>query len=255
MHIHIATPMYGGSCKAIYVQSLMATISDLPKNGHSVSYSITANESLITRARNHMARIFMEETSADYLLFLDADQGWVSTDILRMIESKKQLIGGAYPIKMIDWQTLAVAHDLNLDENMFDITSRYPINFLEEEPDFSKIDINQPLEIEGIGTGMMLIHRSVFEELKSICRTYTDFDLISGKQIEVTDYFSTDIDPKTNSLLGEDLSFCNKWRSLGNKVYAALWTKTAHAGDYVFGGNFEKFVEINKQIKKLEKNK
>jgi hypothetical protein len=57
MHVRIATPMYGGNCKGIYVDSVMALTFALARDGHEVSFSKIYNESLITRARNNLKRL------------------------------------------------------------------------------------------------------------------------------------------------------------------------------------------------------
>jgi hypothetical protein len=60
--VMIATPMYGGMCTGHYVHGLLMTMQQLGELGFNVSWCQIMNESLITRARNELARIFLEST-------------------------------------------------------------------------------------------------------------------------------------------------------------------------------------------------
>jgi hypothetical protein len=84
--------MYGGNCKGVYTESLINLLLVLSKAGHQVVYTKIYNESLITRARNSLVREFYLSKS-DALLFIDADHGFNADDVLRMINSGKDLIG------------------------------------------------------------------------------------------------------------------------------------------------------------------
>ena len=70
--LFIATPMYGGMCAGAYVQGLLFTIRKMQEVGVEVRWCQMSNESLITRARNELVRLFLE-TDCDYLMFIDAD--------------------------------------------------------------------------------------------------------------------------------------------------------------------------------------
>ena len=90
MHLHIATPMYGGNCKGVYLDGLMALTFELAKKGYQVSFSKIYNESLITRARNNLVHEF-EKSGADALLFVDGDEGFDHMDVISMIESERYM--------------------------------------------------------------------------------------------------------------------------------------------------------------------
>ena len=68
----IATPMYGGMCTGPYVVGLLGTMNKMRSVGVGVYWAQIMNESLITRARNELARLFLEK-GMDYLMFIDAD--------------------------------------------------------------------------------------------------------------------------------------------------------------------------------------
>ena len=70
--IMIATPMYGGMCTGGYALSLLGAWKTLTQLQCETYIATLTNESLITRGRNDLARMFLER-DADYLMFIDAD--------------------------------------------------------------------------------------------------------------------------------------------------------------------------------------
>ena len=58
-HVLIGTPCYGGMCHEGY-NSMISTMTNLPKCKVGVSIKTITNESLVTRARNHIADCFIK---------------------------------------------------------------------------------------------------------------------------------------------------------------------------------------------------
>jgi hypothetical protein len=181
------------------------------------------------------------ESDADYLFFIDADEGFNTADVIAMIETKKDLIGGIYPMKNINWENVRKAA-LEGKENLEDYSGIFAMNLL---PGRTTLKISEPVEVSEVATGLMLIHRSVFEKMEPLCLKYAvnnqkaefDFDQM------VTEFFATSI-TEDGILLSEDYHFCRKWREMGGKVYAAPWVSVVHAGDYVFSGKYVSELEL-----------
>jgi hypothetical protein len=251
MKIFIATPMYGGMAKSVYVASISDLTRELSMKGHVVTHTSITNESLVTRARNTLANEFMK-TDFDALLFVDADHGFVAADVVTMIESGKDLIGAPYPMKAIDWNNVRKAA-LAGKENLELYSGLFALNFLDEEQTFRA---DEPFKVKDVGTGMMFIRRNVFEKLKEVCETYkfnTIGDVIPFGQ-ETVEYFKTMITPAPESvLLSEDYAFCRMWRELGGDVWAAPWVRITHAGEYNFSGRLLATLEIG-QMNSIEDN-
>lgn len=119
--------MYGGMAKSVYVAGISDLTKELSAKGHTVIHTSITNESLITRARNTLANEFMK-SDFDALLFVDADHGFVASDIVKMIESDKDLIGAPYPMKAIDWSNVRKAA-LAGKENLELYSGLFAINF------------------------------------------------------------------------------------------------------------------------------
>ena len=103
--IFIATPMFGGQCNYMYMISLINVLTKLGQAGIPAMFEVAANESLITKARNILVEGFLR-SNATHMLFIDADLGFDGDDIVRMIQADKELIGGQYAKKKINWDVV-----------------------------------------------------------------------------------------------------------------------------------------------------
>lgn len=233
-NIFIGIPMYGGVCTGENaIGHINATKLFLDK-GIGYNWQFLYNESLITRARNGLVKMFYE-TECTHLLFIDADISYRAEDIVSMIDADKDIICGVYPKKRIAWEKIndALAKGITGDD-LKHYTGDLVINKL-NYVDTPIEDKSQPVEIFNGGTGFMLIKRSVFDLLKPHCPTYTN-DMLPGQQEVVTEYFATSIEPDSNRLLSEDYHFCRLARLNGIKVWAAPWVELGHIGSYKFEG-------------------
>ena len=233
--ITIATPMYGGICHNSYMKSLFSLTNTLSQKGYRVNYSELSNESLITRARNTLTEIFLR-TGNDYLLFIDSDQGFNVDGIVRMIEEDVDLIGAAVPMKGINWERVRIAAK-NDEPNLSKFTAIYNVNISQDQKELLRVNPGQKVEVDYIGTGVMLIKRDVFQKLKEFTPSYRlDQQNLAGIQYGETvyDFWRTSIDPESKRLLSEDYNFCSMWKKLGGKIYLAPYVKVVHVGTYWF---------------------
>lgn len=251
MKLFIATPMYGGIAKNAYTISLQNLIVELSKAGHTISTTTVGNESLITRARNTLAHKFMK-TDCDALLFIDADHGWNAQDVVRMIESGKDLIGAIYPMKGINWEHVRIAALVGKKAEELEAYSGYfAINLLPDKD--QQLNVNEPFKVKDIGTGMMFVTRKVFEQLEPHCKKYKNNNVGNtgiGFGEMVTEYFTTFID-EGGVLLSEDYAFCRMWQNIGGEVWSAPWVQITHSGDYNFAGQFPRMIEATNLKKAL----
>ncbi len=225
--IYLATPMYGGQCCGGYAQSLMSLPAWLQLNGIDLVSQFCYNESLITRARNLLVHEFLK-TDATHLLFIDADQDFRGQDIVKMIQSDVDIIGAIVPKKNINWDSVSQAIKQGRTD-LDNCTGEFVINAQ------GQFRIDQPFEAEAVGTGMMLIKRSVFEKLSSKVNSYViDNSNQSGEMIK--EFFFTEVDPTTHRLLSEDFAFCKLWKQNSGLIHAAPWCQVSHWGTYKFEG-------------------
>ena len=231
--IFIATPMYGGNCSGIFAESLALVFKGLMDLGYDVKYCPLYNESLITRARNLLVEVFLKDGS-DYLLFIDADQSFRYQDIDRMVKEDKDVLSAVVPLKTINWNTVSHAAR-NGKDNLGDYTGVFNFNCE------SSFDFEKPFEVKYAGTGMMLIKREVFINLKESVEKYKHNSLslynINYDDL-IAEFFTTSID-KEGYLLSEDFHFCKIASDNGYKIYAVAYPEIAHAGTYFFKGSLK----------------
>lgn len=233
--IFVATPMYGGVCHGQFAKSLTSLIIKGREKGHDIIFTDLYNESLINRARNTLTELFLR-TDYDYLLFIDADQGFDANGVIKMIDEDLDLIGAAVPMKGINWQRVEKAvKDGKTD--LSNHTGIYNLNMsIGQKEEFLK-NTNAIAEVQYIGTGLMLIKRNVLETLKEFVGSYKSDQLQVGtinKGDRIYDFWKTVVDPEAERLLSEDYYFCKLWKEQGGKVYLAPYVKVVHAGTYWF---------------------
>ena len=234
-HITIATPMYGGNCTGVYMKSVIELIKVLAESGHQVNFIDIANESLITRARNLLTEVFLRSKS-DYLLFIDADEGFEPRGVLQMINEGVDLIWAAVPLKGINWDRVREAAKNN-QENLENFTAIYNVNMNNEQRESLLKSPNDIVEVQYIGTGLMLISRNVFETIKEKVKQYKCDQPKVGSIVfgdPIYDFWQAVIDEESERLLSEDYYFCKLWKNAGGKVYLAPYVKVQHVGTYWF---------------------
>ena len=106
--LFVATPMYGGMAHGLYIKSCLDLQSVMTKYGIETKFSFLFNESLITRARNYLVDEFLR-TDFTHLLFIDSDIHYNPQDVLALLALDKDVIGGPYPKKSINWNNVAQA--------------------------------------------------------------------------------------------------------------------------------------------------
>lgn len=235
----IATPMYGGMCTGHYVQGLLMTMAKMREIGVNVAWCQITNESLITRARNELVRIFLE-SGHDYLMFIDADIGFDGEAIAQLMMADKDVVCGIYPKKEVNWESVerAAAAD---KQGLADYAGAFVLNAVSTEQ--ATTDSAGCIEVRHGGTGFMLIKRNVFEHLSAHVPTYrvSSFKNAAGDYLKPLTYefFATSIDA-SGALLSEDYHFCELVREHGGSIHAHPFIKLNHVGTYVFGGDILK---------------
>lgn len=232
----IATPMYGGMCTGVYVQGLLFTMQKMRELGINVAWCQMSNESLITRARNELTRVFLE-SEHDYLMFIDADIGFDGEAIARLIAADKDVACGIYPKKEVNWNSVERAAREG-KSNLADYAGAFVFNMIGSKD--AETDEHGFFEVRHGGTGFMLIKRGVFEFLAPYVPTYriSSFTDEHGNYVKplTREFFATSIDA-SGALLSEDYHFCELVRKHGGEVWASPFINLDHVGTYVFGGD------------------
>ena len=236
----LCTPMYGGMCNAAFMSSCLQLQNACRDLQIEFTYLFIVSESLISRARNKLCKYFLD-TNYTHLLFIDADIEFRVEDIINMIKSNKDIIGGAYSIKSIDWNKIADCAKngiCNPDTLKQAGLTKVSNNIISMDIDSRITNVEEVLEI---GTGLMLIKREVL--LRMIKKYPSDIILLDSpedmnKSIEERKYFIFfDTMREGTRYLSEDYMFCKRWKDMGGKIYLYKNTKTKHWGSYAYEYN------------------
>ena len=95
--ILIATPMYGGMCTGHYTIATINTINNLRERKVEAFLANLMNESLITRARNELVRMFLKNTDCTHLMFIDADMYFEADAVSRLLDADRDIVCALYP--------------------------------------------------------------------------------------------------------------------------------------------------------------
>ena len=155
MKILVATPAFGHQVHNEMVQSLLRVVDDLKKNNYSVNWH-SPSSPLIAFNRNLSCEIAIKE-QYDYLLFWDADESIDDSTFVRgMLET-------AYKF---DANVVGLPVALKGDKIVYNCSIN-GVDHITEKP-------TKPIEIQYIGTGMMLIKVSALVELEKPFFTIKD---------------------------------------------------------------------------------
>ena len=247
--LFVATPMYGGQNHGLYMKACLDLQGMCLQYGIQIKFSFLFNESLITRARNYLVDEFIHRSGCSHMLFIDSDVNFNPQDVIAMLALDKDVIGGPYPKKAIKWKSVKSAVQKNPDiepQLLEKVAGDFVFNPVKGTAQFS---VTEPLSVLEIGTGFMMINRTVFEKMEA---AYPEIryrpDHVGQANFDGSRYihafFDTVIDTKesitgggSDRYLSEDYMFCQMWRKIGGEIFLCPWMKTAHIGTYHFHGD------------------
>jgi hypothetical protein len=218
------------------MQSAIALLQTCPAHGVRVSIELLGYDSLITRSRNALVAKFLDTESATHLLFVDADISFETGQVLRMLRFDQDVVAGMYPLKMILWDDAAIGR-VRAGEPPDSAPLRYVGVVCEGAEGDSRDGFVAGLYA---GTGFMLIRRAVFrrmiEAFPETRYTSAHTQPIPADSPNQYALFDCMIDPATGHYLSEDYAFCQRWRSIGGRLWLDTRSELAHIGTHEFEG-------------------
>ena len=215
--VMVGTPTFSGQVDADYQSSMTLSMFLAMKHGWYVQTNILQCCSLISYGRAIIAQDFMD-SDCDVLFFLDSDMGWDPRAFVEYLEAPLEVMGGAYPIK----REGPVSFHIELKEQFVsDGTGRRIL-----------------LETTGVGGGFVKVTRSAIEKMQ---KAYPELKVTApygGQTREL--YMLWDTLNVNGVPKGEDLSFCYRWTSLGEKIYVDPNITFKHWGRKCWEGNFQR---------------
>jgi hypothetical protein len=216
--IMVAYPCYK-TTNPVTAFAMIAMALDFGRD--KIRFDMSIGDAMVYHSRNKLAEKFLQ-TDAKYLLMMDDDiipcigrPAWMRATvhsaqnvadlplqrhiIHRLLNSNKTLIGGAY------FGRQEGARLMCSDQGLVSAARDYH-------------DIIAP--VDWIGTGCLLIHRSVFEDIQ---KTFPE--LKTDNPENPFDYFLP-----MQGHVGEDISFCYRAKKAGHQPHIDLGTPVFHVG-------------------------
>ena len=214
----IGTPSYDGRIDVWFANSLVATVKEAEKKDIFVHAIYTSYDSLVQRARNSLVKLALDG-GYDDLFFIDSDIEWEPEWFFRLLNRPEPGVGGAL-VKKTD-------------------TEGYTVKILDKTLKYSSD--KKLLEVNGVGTGFLKVSRFALEKLWEASDPYTS----EGEKHRMV----FDIKVENGELISEDYIMCNKWQSLGYKVWLDPTITCNHIGVKKFKGDLNKFLDKNKYVR------
>jgi GT2 family glycosyltransferase len=206
-HINVIICTPGHSAMSSYTKSLLATIGELSKRGITWAWS-SEYSSHVADAREMTLngdnqndpseqRPFKGAITYDKLIWIDSDIAWTPEDFIKLYESDKDIISGAYLIATGD----VMAYKEKLGK---------PYSYDEVK------QMTEPVEIYSAGFGFICFKSGIFEKMpRPWFQAFPTETEIDGK-------------PYVFNMLGEDISLCHRAKSLGFQIWLDPAVKVTH---------------------------
>ena len=247
----ILTPCYGGQCHVNYVICLMKTLELFREFNIEVRVEFCKNDSLVSRARNNLMARAMSDPTVTHAMFIDSDITWNPLDIIKMLKTEKELIGGIYPLKHYEWSRAKPdiiqqimdrknASDLRTrisDETMIKCNMvRYNVNYLEPVLHIE----NNLAKVKHIATGFMLLSRSCFDKMVIAHQDTKYVDDVSFLQEHenTNAYALFDCGVRDGHYYSEDWLFCDRWSKIGGEIWIDVTINLTHTGPEDYEGSY-----------------
>jgi len=165
----------------------------------------------ISNARNGIVKQFLEKSTAEWLLMIDADMNFTpdTVDALLDVASKdKAPVVGGLCFGTHDGVLFPTLYDFRPDDDGVLKTYRY-----DEFPD------NAMFQVGGTGAAFLLIHRNVLVavEAKAFSKTFPWFEETSGELYKMGP-----------TPVGEDVTFCLRVQLAGFPVFVHTGVEIGH---------------------------
>jgi hypothetical protein len=203
--IMFCTP--GHSLMSGYVKSLLSTFDLLREKGISFGFSneysshVADAREITLNGDNHNiiedTRPFKGQVSYKKLMWIDSDIVWNPQDILKLYESDKDIISGAY---------LLGSGEVVAYKELFGRAYTYD----------EVVNATELMRVHSVGFGFVCIKSGIFEKM-----TRPWFQSVNGTTTQDGKEF-------TFPILGEDLSFCKRANDLGFEVWLDPTIKVIH---------------------------
>lgn len=211
--VMLASPSHDGKVDVWHASALSETSKIGLVNNINVIAVYMSYDALVQRARNDIIQM-AHESKVDDLVFIDCDQDWNPADFFKLLSHDVPVVGAAVPKKS-------------------DV-EQYNVRLLGK---WQVLD-NGLAIVDGVGTGFLRLRKDAIEKIVDASDTYQQ----PHKNKPTPNVFEVKVE--NGELIGEDITFCNKWKKLGGEVYLDPTINVAHSGSKRWIGNFYDWIKL-----------
>lgn len=225
--LFVAAPSYGQIVHAGWMSAVMHEIQDLKTRGVDVVLDLTVSDSLVNRARNRLVSNFLASGATD-LLFWDVDNFPKEPGhVARMMATGLDLVGAAVPLK---------------DGKAKSFAFRWGPGVKDDSGSSNYETVEGCIEVESVGTGLMLISRRCILDMASTLHSQTFYQSGMHGSVGRAEWhlFADSVRTIEGRRLhmSEDWEFCRRWADIGGKVYLYPYADFVHFGTHPYEGSF-----------------
>ncbi|MEM9140753.1 MAG: hypothetical protein AAGB15_13085 [Pseudomonadota bacterium] len=198
----------------------------------------------IALSRNIFASHVIADNAFSHVLFIDADMGFQSASILGLLDYAKPVTALACPKRFVSWdriRRIVAAEEARPEDKrrptsaLMDIALDYNVatTRFDGSPWQARRD-GKFLSVPAVGTGVMLVHRDVFEIMlaRDVARPrlgHQGLPLLDGAPY--CDFFSPLEVPDGSMIESEDISFCQRWvEGCDGEIWVDIDSRVMHYG-------------------------
>ena len=218
--LFIATPCLDGNVSAHYTASLVCTMILLQQRGwRSSQIDFEIGNSLIADVCNKLVARFLASDCSD-LLFVDVDLSWSPDDLLRLASYDVPFVAGVYQRK-----------------------SRTKVDFAVKFGSAIGMDAQRLVAVDRVGTGFMRLRRDCLEKMVA---AHPALRLKHpGAPDDDRFYALFDTAIVEGEFVGEDFTFCDRWRAIGGRVLVDPTMNFGHHGAAAYDEPLLKYLQRN----------
>lgn len=237
--IYLATPCYGGMLNLLFMRSVLDLQAACQARDIGLHVELMGGEALITRGRSRLAAQFLAHGRATHLFFCDADIGFRPEDVLRLLKADKEVVGGVYPLKHVNWEKARAAAKAGV-QDLQAAAIGYVVRFLPSPTNSIDVGDDGFAQVAYVGTGFLMLKRTAVQKVVDAHPELTALmgdmgpDGMAAKSVMI---FETLIEPETGQYLSEDYAFCRRWRDLGGEIWADVEARLQHVGHTAYVGS------------------
>lgn len=198
------------------------------------------------RARNALTGAFLA-TGCTHLLLVDGGIGFDPVAVLDLLDWAERdeayaMMAAPCPSAQINWGLVTMASAAGVGaQNPADlarIAGQFTFDLADPE---ASVAIDQPAELTGVDSGLMLIRRGVIESLVArhgeLAYAAEARDHVPGAACETLHaLFQSTVDPASGRFLSGTMLFCYRARSAGFRLWLAPWLRTTNTAAARFEG-------------------